>query len=72
MNRPEENLIEIDDVCVYTIISRERLIQAASNGETLPEKTRWVTAEKLFQQGRQLPVVLPTRDTAENCSPGAF
>ena len=64
MTRPEDNPIEIDDVCVYTIIAPERLIRAASNGEALPEKTRWVTAEKLFQQGRQLPVVFAD---ARNC-----
>jgi hypothetical protein len=63
MKHPEGNSIEIDDVCVYTIVSPDRL-RAATDGQSLPEKTRWVTAEKLFRQGRQLPVVFAN---ARNC-----
>jgi hypothetical protein len=63
MKRPNENRLEIDDVCVYTIISPERL-RAANNGKSLLEKTRWVTAKKMFQQGRKLPIILAN---ARNC-----
>jgi hypothetical protein len=43
--------------CVYTLITRERLTQAMKKNNRLDEKTRWVTAERLWRKGQPLTVI---------------
>jgi hypothetical protein len=61
MRQAAENSID----CVYTIISPERLIQAARDNKPLHERTRWVTAERLVLHGRRLAVIFAD---ARECS----
>src|SRR5713226_2188362 len=53
--------IELADVCVYTTISPERLLEAASEHNSLTETRRWTTAQGYFKQARadglRLPIV---------------
>jgi hypothetical protein len=47
------------DVCIYTIISPDKLEEAVRERKTLSEKTRWVSGQRHLQQARAEERILP-------------